>query len=352
MSNELIHPWQNEPSKIIDFALSLLLENTDFARRVSFLLFDLGIEITIKAYLTLPESESGSKLSFSKSKLAIESENFHGIIDAIKIAAKERVKGINFSHIEHYHKIRNTLYHTGLTTIRIEDSFEYANLAVKLLNRLLNVDLSEKFEQPKIAIREKEIKTELINDIKSIRNKLADYNLILMSIAERVVESFNPNLLLPSFKRSFTESKNNINRFVENKGPINLTTEDEGQIFEIIKQHQSYPNEFLPQEIFRLDGINQKRIIEIFNQTDSIKFFILRLADFWLSRKQLNLVNSSDFYDYFTGIYIQNLKFIDDKDIPLSEPIVEISKSLLKNIINTGNRLITKSDQMIKQSVY
>ena len=61
----------------------------------------------------------------------------------------------NFAHIEHYHALRNTLYHQGnqVIAVPIKQLEGYAKLAVELLNEYLEIDLSENLNTPEPEIK-------------------------------------------------------------------------------------------------------------------------------------------------------------------------------------------------------
>ena len=64
----LIHPWQSGPTELISLAIHHLRNNSDFDRRIAFLLLDIGIETLLKTYLTLPDKITGAKTKFHERK--------------------------------------------------------------------------------------------------------------------------------------------------------------------------------------------------------------------------------------------------------------------------------------------
>jgi hypothetical protein len=148
----ITHPWQNGPTELIEFALANLYGSDDFHQRIAFLVLDIGVETLFKTYLTLPDKTTGTKLAYGERKKASDG-SFHELCDGIERAAATRIEGINLSHVEFYHELRNKLYHQGNgITIPTDKARGYAALAVELLSRLLEVDLSDELRKPQIEV--------------------------------------------------------------------------------------------------------------------------------------------------------------------------------------------------------
>ena len=142
------HPWQHGPTELISYALEHMHGDTDFDRRLAFLLLDVGVETLFKTYLTLPEEVTGTAMPFGKRKDAAEG-NFHELVRGISVAAGARLAGYNLAHVQFYHDLRNKLYHQGNgVTVPTNQVKSYAELATNLLGVLLDVDLSEQLAGP------------------------------------------------------------------------------------------------------------------------------------------------------------------------------------------------------------
>jgi hypothetical protein len=146
------HPWQVGPTELIEFALERMHKGSDFDRRLAFLVLDVGVETLIKTVLILPDSVTGAQTSFSARNKAAQENSFHSIVQALKDALPGKANQTDFSHIQYYHGIRNTLYHQGDTvvTVPISQLEGYAKLAVKSLKLYLDVDLSQNLIPPVI----------------------------------------------------------------------------------------------------------------------------------------------------------------------------------------------------------
>ena len=143
------HPWQVGPTELIDFALERMHKGSDFDRRLAFLILDVGVETLFKTYLNLPDSVTQFRIKRSERNAALEG-NFHELLRGVQSSEPQRASSINFAHIEHYHNLRNTLYHQGnqVTTIPMSQLEGYAKLAVTLLKTYLEVDLSRNLKRP------------------------------------------------------------------------------------------------------------------------------------------------------------------------------------------------------------
>jgi hypothetical protein len=138
------HPWQTGPTELIEFALDRMHKGSDFDRRLSFLMLDVGVETLFKTFLTLPDSVAQSKIKRGE-RFEASQGNFHELLRGIKASDPGKAASFNFAHIEHYHNFRNVLYHQGnqVIAVPLEQLRGYANLAVDLLREYLEVDLSE-----------------------------------------------------------------------------------------------------------------------------------------------------------------------------------------------------------------
>ena len=143
------HPWQVGPTELIEFALERIHMGTDFDRRLAFLILDVVVETLFKTYLTLPDGVTQFQIKRGDRYQAVDG-NFHELIRGVQNANPKRAAAINFAYIEHYHNLRNTLYHQGnqVTAVPMHQLEGYAKLAVNLLREYLDVNLSSKLKRP------------------------------------------------------------------------------------------------------------------------------------------------------------------------------------------------------------
>lgn len=148
------HPWQTGPTELIEFALDRMNKGSDFDRRLAFLILDIGVETLFKTFLTLPESVMQYQIKRAD-RIEASQGNFHELLGGMKSANPKKASMFNFAHIEHYHALRNTLYHQGnqVIAVPIKQLEGYAKLAVELLNEYLEIDLSENLNSPEPEIK-------------------------------------------------------------------------------------------------------------------------------------------------------------------------------------------------------
>lgn len=199
------HPWQNGPTELIEFALQRIQREADFDKRLAFLLLDVGVETLFKTFLTLPPEVTHAQGSYGDRKQAAEG-NFHDLVRGIEKAAGSRLSDLNLAHVQFYHDLRNKLYHQGNgITIPTDKAQGYAALVVDLLNRLLEIDLSEKLNEPQRRAEKKTSidakKREIQKYTKHIRGVIADVEALLQS----AIEAVEPKLVLPSFVAQFNK---------------------------------------------------------------------------------------------------------------------------------------------------
>lgn len=209
------HPWQNGPSEMIIFSIDLLrrginskhlssvpkeiyygppVENTfDFNNLLAFLFTDIAIESMFKVYLGLPDEVIKAKGVEYKERCKASKGYFHQVVSCVRKCAGSKIDGINLSHVQHYHNIRNKLYHEGDSiTIPFQTALDYTDIAVKLLNILLGVDLKDVYSQLR--------SDDLDLDIKDYDDHSTSRNIpqILYKELELCIESLLPKLLYPS----------------------------------------------------------------------------------------------------------------------------------------------------------
>ncbi len=141
------HPWQVGPTELIEFALERMHAGGDFDRRLAFLILDVGVETLFKTYLTLPDGVTQFQIKRGERYEAVDG-NFHDLLRGVQNANPKKASAVNFPYIEHYHNLRNALYHQGnqVTAVPMNQLEGYAKLAVNLLKTYLEVDLSKKLK--------------------------------------------------------------------------------------------------------------------------------------------------------------------------------------------------------------
>lgn len=120
--------------------------DTAFDKRIAFISIDNSVEVTIKTYLSLPKQFFGLDRP-SKKELDECNNTFTNYLSLLFKYADKKLIGIEPGDIEHYHRIRNKLYHDG-TGLGVDQQYlnAYFTIAKLLLKRLFGIDFQEQKE--------------------------------------------------------------------------------------------------------------------------------------------------------------------------------------------------------------
>src|SRR6266498_4182968 len=150
--------WHATAQKLIKYADRFRYTSDEFERQVGYLLLDVGVETLFRSFLTMPDFKS--KLTFKKreeaakgtvdkatiagDKLTLASFDelsFHKLVEAVRQVAESEVNENDLKESEHYHNIRNKIYHLGEGIVPAKEKFDgYRQLAERLLAILLNTN--------------------------------------------------------------------------------------------------------------------------------------------------------------------------------------------------------------------
>jgi hypothetical protein len=135
--------WASGAIELLKHAGKHINLKTAFDKRIAFISIDNSVEIIIKTYLSLPRKFFEIEKP-SKKELDDCNTSFTCFLSLLFKYEDNRLLGIVPGDIEHYHRIRNTLYHDG-TGLAVDQEYIYAYiiLAKLLLKRLFNVDFLE-----------------------------------------------------------------------------------------------------------------------------------------------------------------------------------------------------------------
>lgn len=141
------HPWQRGPSELLQFALQTSKSDIPINQLVSFLLFDVCVETTMRTFLSLPDGLFDTNIAYYDRR-KYSGGNFHDLTKGIEISVKKKIKNHDLHHAKYYHDIRNQLYHQGKgVTVDPKDVRGYAAVAVSLLSQLLGVDVTGIYDE-------------------------------------------------------------------------------------------------------------------------------------------------------------------------------------------------------------
>lgn len=135
--------WASGSLELLRHADSHIQLDTAFDSRIAFISVDNSVETSIRTFLSLPEKISGVK--FQRKEVDEAGNSFPKMVDLLFSKARPKLAGLDDSDIEHYHRIRNQLYHNG-TGLGVDPRYldAYRQIAAVLLNNLFGVKADPK----------------------------------------------------------------------------------------------------------------------------------------------------------------------------------------------------------------
>jgi hypothetical protein len=118
--------------------LHIKLESA-FDKRIAFISIDNSVETAIRTFISLPQEKSGVRFPPKEVDDAVNS--FPKLVALVFKYASERVSGLDNGDIEHYHRVRNQLYHNG-TGLSVDERYlkSYRQIACILLQNLFGIE--------------------------------------------------------------------------------------------------------------------------------------------------------------------------------------------------------------------
>src|SRR5262245_42659098 len=101
--------WASGAIELLRHADSHIDQDTAFDKRIAFISIDNSVETSIRTFLSLPAGKSGVKVT--RKEIDAVENSFPGLLGLLWQYASNRLTGIDETDIEHYHRIRNKLYH-------------------------------------------------------------------------------------------------------------------------------------------------------------------------------------------------------------------------------------------------
>lgn len=135
--------WASGSLELLRHADSHIELDTAFDSRIAFISVDNSVETSIRTFLSLPEKMSGVK--FQRKEVEETGNSFPKMVDLLFSKARPKLAGLDDGDIEHYHRIRNQLYHNG-TGLGVDRRYlhAYRQIAAVLLNNLFGVKADPK----------------------------------------------------------------------------------------------------------------------------------------------------------------------------------------------------------------
>ncbi|MDF1754672.1 MAG: hypothetical protein P1U89_17945 [Verrucomicrobiales bacterium] len=134
--------WASGAVELLKHADSHIHLETAFDRRIAFISIDNSVETSIRTFLSLPKSKSG--VSVKRKDLEGAENSFPRLLALLWQNAGSRLTGVDEADIEHYHRIRNKLYHDG-TGLSVDEQYlrAYRQIAVLMLKNLFGVAMGD-----------------------------------------------------------------------------------------------------------------------------------------------------------------------------------------------------------------
>jgi hypothetical protein len=132
-------PWTSGALELLGHADSHSVLDTAFDKRIAYISIDNAVESMVHTFLTMPESASG--VSVTRRELEEANRSFPKLLGLLFNKVGSILTGIDSGDIEHYHRIRNTLYHNG-TGLSVDQQYlaAYRSIASILLENLFGIE--------------------------------------------------------------------------------------------------------------------------------------------------------------------------------------------------------------------
>lgn len=172
--------WASGAIELLRHADSHINLDTAFDKRIAFISIDNSVEILIRSFLSLPSSKSGIKVD--KKDIEDAGNIFPKLLSLLYKHASSKLVGIDDADIEHYHRIRNKIYHEG-TGLSVDDQYlrAYRSIAALLLQNLFNVSIKptsrDRYTLERLILNWNEIEHVLKKNSEGVGITANNYNL-------------------------------------------------------------------------------------------------------------------------------------------------------------------------------
>lgn len=132
--------WASGAIELLKHADSHIKLESAFDKRIAFISIDNSVETAIRTFISLPQGKSGAK--FPPKEIDEAANSFPKLVALVFKHASDRVSGLDDGDIEHYHRVRNQLYHDG-TGLSVDERYlkSYRQIACVLLQNLFGITL-------------------------------------------------------------------------------------------------------------------------------------------------------------------------------------------------------------------
>jgi len=150
----MIKTWASGAIELLDHAEGHMKLNTAFDKKMAFISIDNAVENAIKTFLKLPKKILQHRKPTRKELQSIEN-SFPGALDLLEKYASDKLAGIDINDIEHFHRIRNVLYHAGTGLTAADSHLKlYYEIAKILVSNLFNLKIPKAKGTPNSRIED------------------------------------------------------------------------------------------------------------------------------------------------------------------------------------------------------
>lgn len=132
------NPWLSGCYELLEHGIEHFLNDTEFDRRLSMISIDNALELAVKTYI----SRNLRVLNIKRKDYDNIKRDFSKLLSFILKIAPLKINEQELSSIEHYHELRNNLYHEGIgMSVNKEIVKSYSEEVISLISKLYEVDL-------------------------------------------------------------------------------------------------------------------------------------------------------------------------------------------------------------------
>jgi len=135
----MIKTWASGAIELLDHAEGHMKLKTAFDKKMAFISIDNAVENAIKTFLKLPKKILQHRKPTRKEIQSIDN-SFPGALSLLEKYASDKLAGIDINDIEHFHRIRNVLYHAGTGLTAADSHLKlYYEIAKILISNLFDL---------------------------------------------------------------------------------------------------------------------------------------------------------------------------------------------------------------------
>jgi hypothetical protein len=225
--------WVSGALELLRHADSHIDLDSAFDKRVAFISIDNCVEVCIRTFLSLPISKSS--VNVPRAEIEAAANSFPKLLGLLFTHAPDRLSGLDADDIEHYHRIRNTLYHDG-TGLSVDEQYlkAYRSIAEILLHNLFGTT-ADKLPCSQLTL---EVLIHNWNQIdKLVKESLEEAG---FTTTHKWEQAFAGDVLTRSEVEDLTELRMARNRLVHsesiNKDEISYWANKSERLLQILKQ--------------------------------------------------------------------------------------------------------------------